>query len=131
MKLFKNKLVIVALFTALISINCFLFYIYFVQPKSLNIENKKVISAIMNELDIGDTKQDVKNVFEKLKTDTLKLSQGRDEWLINMPLEFGATDWVLRIGFENDRITYLKMETSDGPTGIKPKGAPKDKINAK
>ena len=85
----------------------------------------------MNELAIGDTKQDVENIFEKLKTDTLKLSQGRDEWLINMLLEFGATDWVLKIGFENDRIIYLKMETSDGPTGIKPKGAPKDKINVK
>jgi len=95
----------------------------------LNRENKKALAIIMNELKIGDSKEQVKNVFYEYKTKTLKLMDDRENsWLIEMPFEFGASDWILWIEFdENDKIVSLKMRTSDSKK-LKPKGVPGDKI---
>jgi hypothetical protein len=106
-----------------------------------NRRDKKVLTIIMNELEIGDSKEKVKNIFYEYKTKTLELidltliapeslEQKRKEntWLIRMPYEFGAKDWILWIEFdENDKIIGLKMRVSDSKK-FKPKDAPEDKL---
>jgi hypothetical protein len=49
------------------------------------------------------------------------------EIYVHTPGEFGATNWVIRFGFSDNRLTYIKVRTDDNiDPEHKPKDAPED-----
>jgi len=83
----------------------------------------------MNNLQIGDPKEKVEQIYNKYKSRSLKLEKLDidNEWFITMPYEFGATDWILWIEFENNKVISLKIRLSDSKD-FKPKDSPLDKV---
>ncbi len=131
MRKWKTVVLIAVLLIIAILVGNMLFFNRF-----FNKENKKAVVTIMNNIQIGDTKDKVKTVYNLHKTRGLELLKSEDhenwkenEWLIRMPLEFGATDWILWIGFEGDKVISLKIRLSDSKT-MKPKAAPDDKTGS-
>lgn len=93
----------------------------------LNIENKKALIAIMDNLEVGVQREKVRDIFRQYRTKGLELiDQKETTWLIRMPYEFGARDWVLWIEFDDKGITNLKIRLSDNKE-FKPKNSPDDK----
>jgi len=92
-------------------------------------KNKLALISIMNDIKIGDNAVQVKNIYEKYRTEQLKLRKISREnvWMITMPLEFGASDWVLWVKFDDNKVTSLKIRFSDSKD-IKPENAPSDKV---
>ncbi|MFC1703331.1 hypothetical protein ACFL1E_00915 [Candidatus Omnitrophota bacterium] len=101
--------------------------------KILNQDDKKALITIMENLQIGDEKERVENIFSRHRTDALELKKSEDyegweenQWLIQMPVEFGATDWILWIEFVDEKVASLKIRLHDSKD-LKPKGTPPDK----
>lgn len=107
-------------------LGAFLGYTIF-DNRIVNLKNKKALVAIMDNLLLGDEKVKVREIYNQYKTNTLELVELENSWLIRMPHEFGATDWVVWIGFENNKIISLKIRLSDSKE-MKPKNSPPDKI---
>lgn len=105
----------------------FIIYGLFLKSRNINLDNKKVLVTIMENIKLGDSGARVEEIFNHHKTDTLQLKKLENEWLITMPYEFGATDWILWLGFENNKVTSLKIRLSDSKD-MKPKESPPDKI---
>lgn len=82
-----------------------------------------------HSLQVGDSEQRVDQVFQQFKTDrtTMSIKGFEDTWVIAMPFEFGAGDWVLYIQFDrSEKVTAVAMRTSDGIYS-RPSGTPEDK----
>lgn len=99
----------------------------FFKNRKTNLVNKTALITIMENIKLGDSRAKVEEVFNRHKTKTLQLKKLESEWLITMPYEFGATDWILWIGFDRDRAKSLKIRLSDSKD-MKPKESPSDKI---
>jgi len=106
----------------------YLAYIIFFEAAFRNVENKKIMNTIMFNLNIGDSKETVTSILDTHnKTSNLSLDKtGLEQWIIRMPMEFGARSWRLLIDFEGNKITQLRIRTDDNDI-IKPKGALDDK----
>jgi len=92
-----------------------------------NSESKARLRDIMETLSIGDTKEDVRRVYSILRTARLKLNDtSNTRWSVSMPLELGATDWILWIDFSDDTVARLRIRESDS-SAFMPDGAPADK----
>ena len=90
-----------------------------------NKQNREALIRIFNKLDLGNTEQSVRNIYNEHKTNDLGLStDDRGEWCISMPYEFGSTDWRIYLTFEKSHLTKAMIRTMDGP---KPNGSPDDK----
>ncbi len=90
-----------------------------------NEANRQAIVKLHGEIALGDTREQVLRHYYALRTDSLRLHcDWPEEWIISMPLEFGALNWTLMLKFDQDRISAVRVRTSDGP---KPNASPDDK----
>jgi hypothetical protein len=48
-----------------------------------------------------------------------------NEWVVETPIEFGATNWVLYVSFNNSTVSGLRVRSADSKNSH-PKGAPAD-----
>ena len=94
-----------------------------------NEPNRTALLGIYDAVALGSSYDDVLKAYWQHRTRSLGLSAERPtDWSISMPLEFGATDWRLHIEFRDDKVSALRVRTSDGPP---PNGAPSDKESNK
>lgn len=90
-----------------------------------NEPHRAALVQIQDAVALGASHADVLAAYWRHRTDSLRLFADRPtDWVISMPLEFGASDWKLLIEFENGRVTTVRVRTADGPP---PKDGPKDK----
>lgn len=91
-----------------------------------NVPNRKALLEIRERIGIGASQAEVLSAYWQHRTDVLRLFADRPtDWIITMPLEFGASDWNMRIEFKDGRVTAVRVRTSDGP---QPKDGPMDKL---
>jgi hypothetical protein len=90
-----------------------------------NEPNRRALLAIRDAINVGASHADVLTAYWQHRTPELKLSAEQPSiWSVGIPLEFGASDWGLRIEFANGKVSALRVRTSDGSP---PKDGPKDK----
>ena len=92
-----------------------------------NDKNKSAVTRIHQEAKIGGSSEELFQAIRKHQTGELEVFTDKKTYVtVNMPFEFGATDWVLLCKLNSGLIQSLKIRTSDGPMHF-PKGAPNDK----
>jgi hypothetical protein len=92
-----------------------------------NASHRAALVRIHEAVSVGSSHSDVLSAYWQSRTDSLRLiADTPSEWVITMPLEFGATDWKLVIDFQNDKVSAVRVRTSDGPP---PAAGPQDKQN--
>jgi hypothetical protein len=87
------------------------------QTSLLNKPSKTALSQMHHSLQVGDSKPRVDQVFQQFKTDrtALSIKVFEDTWVMTMPFEFGAGDWVLYVQFDrSEKVSAVVMRTSDG-----------------
>jgi hypothetical protein len=93
--------------------------------ESDNEPNRQALLNIYDCINVGARREEVLACYHRYRTPSIRLlGDFGNEWKIQIPLEFGASDWCIRIDFQNDRVSSASVRTSDGP---KPKNAPPDK----
>ncbi|MBI3853448.1 MAG: hypothetical protein HY298_24640 [Verrucomicrobia bacterium] len=86
--------------------------------------NRAALIQIRAAVNVGASHADVLAAYWSNRADELKLFADRPtDWIIQMPLEFGASDWKLYIDFKDGRVNAVKVRTSDGAA----KDGPPDK----
>lgn len=89
----------------------------FFQTQLLNKESKLALAAMHDSIQLNDPEEGVLSVYERFATTRTWLRRDifEDTWRVDMPLEFGATDWMLYIQFDgSNRVSAVSMRTSDG-----------------
>jgi hypothetical protein len=95
------------------------------RTRKSNEPNRTALLQIRDAVSIGASHADVLTAYWQHRTDELRLSAERPVgWSVRMPLEFGASDWMLLIEFTDGRVSAVRIRTSDGPP---PEDGPKDK----
>lgn len=95
------------------------------QTHKNNEPHRAALLQIHDELDLGASHSEVLAAYWLHRTDSMRLLADQpSRWVIRMPLEFGARDWNLLLEFHDDRVTAVRVRTSDGPP---PKDGPGDK----
>ena len=90
-----------------------------------NEANRAALLRVHSAVQPGASPDDVLRAYWQHRTDDLRLhADNPTRWVIRMPLEFGASDWLLWLEFKNGKVVALRMRTSDGPA---PAEAPPDK----
>jgi hypothetical protein len=90
-----------------------------------NEPQRTALLQIRDGVAVGASHADVLAAYWQHRTDSLRLFADRSaDWVITMPLEFGASDWKLLIEFQDGRVAAVRVRTADGPP---PKDGPKDK----
>lgn len=90
-----------------------------------NEANRVAIKELAAAITLGSTREDVLKDYYKIRTDDLRLRCDTPTgWTISMPMEFSASDWILWLDFDQDRISAVRVRSSDGP---KPNASPDDK----
>jgi hypothetical protein len=90
-----------------------------------NEPHRAALLQIRDAVSVGASHGEVLAAYWQHRTDSLRLFADRPaDWIITMPLEFGASDWKLLIEFQDDRVSAVRVRTSDGPP---PKDGPNDK----
>lgn len=85
------------------------------------------IINIMSELNIGDEREKIEKIMCSFENSQIRLVKEADKkWVIETPLEFGASNWILIIDFYDNKITSLRIRTEDSVLN-KPHDAPPDK----
>jgi hypothetical protein len=89
-------------------------------------QNQHLIEKMFDSVNIGDTKRDVESALKPLvRSDFILQKQGTENiWAVAAPPEIMATNWVLMIGFNGERVVNVSIRTADGPH---PQGARPDK----
>lgn len=92
---------------------------------SRNETNRQAILKLHNAIRTGDTREEVLRDYYTNRTDRLRLRCDKaEEWVITMPMEFGATDWQLQLEFGQDKVSSIRIRTTEG---MKPGDSPDDK----
>ena len=90
-----------------------------------NEPHRTALVQIQDAVALGASHADVLAAYWQHRTDSLRLfADSPADWVITMPLEFGAYDWKLLIEFQDARVSAVRVRTSDGPP---PKDGPRDK----
>ena len=91
---------------------------------SKNAPNRVALIGIREEIKLGNGYEAVLKSYWWKKSKDLTLYAGCPQiWTVSMPHELGASNWVLYIEFSDERVSAVRVRTSDGPT---PSGAPVD-----
>lgn len=115
---------IVILVVGIVWVKGFWFTEVFRTHKS-NEPHRTALLQIQDAVALGASHAEVLAVYWQHRTDSLRLFADRPTgWVITMPLEFGASDLKLLVEFQDDRVSAVRVRTSDGPP---PKDGPKDK----
>ena len=102
--------------------------IYFTvfDAKLRNRASHIALAAIMQDLTPGDSQTRVREVYAARRIDRLMLLESSPEsWSIGMPGEFGASDWILYLDFEAQKLIRLRMRNSNS-TALPPSDVPPD-----
>jgi len=123
MKINKTKHIIalIAILFLLLIIGAFIFSSI---QHHMNKDNREAMLEIFEKSNVGMGFDEFLRIYVDNKSYYLKINKDEDEYRISMPLEFGASDWVLIANTKDNKITELKIRTLDGP---KPSKSPKDK----
>jgi len=90
-----------------------------------NERNRTALLHFSNSLKIGDSHFEVLSAYWGHRTDDLRIFvEGSDFWLVRMPRELGTSEWILFIEFVNNKVSKLRVRTTDG---LPPKNGPNDK----
>ncbi|HOC57183.1 MAG TPA: hypothetical protein PKI20_16310 [Verrucomicrobiota bacterium] len=90
-----------------------------------NEPHRTALLQIRDAVAVGASRVDVLAAYWQHRTDALRLFADRpSDWVITMPLEFGASDGKLLIEFQDGGVTAVRVRTSDGPP---PRDGPEDK----
>lgn len=91
---------------------------------SANARNREGLIILRDRVQVGDSYEEVlKKYWQKDEYDLTLRPIDEKCWLVLMPSEIFATDWRMTIGFEADRVSAIKIRTSDGPRST---GSPDD-----
>lgn len=128
---FKRPQIIVAVILLLVGAY-YCFWIFrsgdVFRSSARNAPNRAALLQIRDGVQLGATHTEVLEAYWKCRTDELQLrADWSTNWIVRMPMEFGASDWVLRIEFRDGKVTAVRARTSDGLT---PKDGPTDKEKA-
>ncbi len=97
----------------------------FFHSHTSNTPNRAALVQLHQAIQLDSSASEVRELFQRYATPQLRL---RDEWaadwLIRMPMEFGASDWKLLLDFRDGRVVRVRLLTADGPP---PKDGPPDK----
>jgi hypothetical protein len=95
------------------------------RTRASNAANRAALTHLHTEIRLGNGYEDVLRTYWRRRTPELRLhADNAAEWRVAMPLEFGASDWNLILGFHDGRVTRVTVRTSDGPA---PTDAPAEK----
>jgi len=85
------------------------------------------ITALTTELGTRQSgKEDLRRLMDEPRYQGLILRHdSANEWLVETPIEFGATNWVLYIKMIDSNVRELRVRTADSQN-VHPKGAPGD-----
>jgi hypothetical protein len=90
-----------------------------------NEANRTALLHLHETTRIGASHSEVLTNYWHHRTDELRLfAENPRQWVIKMPMEFGAGDWRLMIEFTNREVRSVRIRTTDGPP---PKDGAKDK----
>jgi hypothetical protein len=90
-----------------------------------NAPNRAALLQVYETIGVGASHSEVLSAYWQHRTGDLRLFADKPaEWVVAMPLEFGASDWKLVVEFQDGRVSAVRVRTSDGPP---PKDGPKDK----
>jgi len=89
---------------------------------------EREIIDLANKILDNATREQVAEAFAWGDYDYLKLRthNTRDQWFFHTPYRFGASDWILVVAFDRDRVAAIRVVTSDD-LGRRPEGAPPDR----
>jgi hypothetical protein len=86
------------------------------------------VLGLFESVEPGMARQQVRNAMDVGKYPDLRFRQEDAEgWSASAPHEFGATNWILRIDFQDERVSAVRIRTADGDFDH-PAKAPPDKI---
>ncbi|MDB6110800.1 MAG: hypothetical protein JWR69_2550 [Pedosphaera sp.] len=89
------------------------------------VHNRAMLLQLYETVGVGASQPEVLSAYWQHRTDDLRLIADQPtNWAVTMPSELGASDWRLRIEFQEGRVSAVRVRTSDGP---QPKDGPKDK----
>jgi hypothetical protein len=81
-----------------------------------NQPHRAALLQIHDAIEIDASHAEVLAAYWQHRSDALKLHADQpDAWIIRMPLEFGAGDWILQIDFQDGTVSAVRVLTSDGP----------------
>ena len=93
--------------------------------RASNAPNRDALVLLHEAIQIGTSASEVRDLFQRYATPQLRLHDERPtDWVVRMPMEFGASDWKLLLDFRDDRVVRVRLVTADGPP---PKNGPPDK----
>ena len=88
------------------------------------------IRTLDQSLQPGMTKDQVRQVMDSGRYPNLRFDRGPDElWSAEAPLEFGAGNWMLLIGFHGEQVSMMRVRTADG-IHDHPAEAPPDRVRS-
>lgn len=103
----------------------FFFSGHFFHSHTSNAPNRAALVQLHQAIQLDSSASEVRELFQRYATPQLRLHDERvADWLIRMPMEFGASDWKLLLDFRDDRVIRVRLLTADGPP---PKDGPPDK----
>ena len=77
------------------------------------------LTELRAALTLGMSQSEVEETFRSAHYDELTLSrQGRDTWIINTPMEFGASNWCLDLTFTDNLLNGVVVRFVDDPTQV-------------
>jgi len=91
-------------------------------------EFRNKITALANELSTHQSnKEELRRLLTEPRFQDLVLREDSpNEWLVETPIEFGATNWVLYLDFNDSTIVEVRVRTADNENAH-PREAPADK----
>ena len=79
------------------------------QPRA---DARREVRHFMSQIEIGDTQTQVKEKFREGHYLTLELQELQSNlWSIRTPYEFGAGNWIVRVEFEDAKVTALHLSS--------------------
>jgi hypothetical protein len=88
----------------------------------------KKITALTAELSGGQSgRKELRGILSEPRFQGLVLEDNSpQEWVVETPSEFGATNWVLYLEVSDSKVVGLQVRTADS-RNAHPRGAPADK----
>ena len=96
----------------------------FINTHGSNASNRATLIKVRENIRIGDSYENVLRAYWQHRSPDLRLDPVNPQlWLVSMPNEIFAKDWVMYIDFSDGRVSVIRVRTSDGPP---PSDAPED-----
>ncbi|HEX8249867.1 MAG TPA: hypothetical protein VF599_16970 [Pyrinomonadaceae bacterium] len=127
----NNKKSLIAAIIILIPFVLYYFWLIclsgdFFKTHSQNEPNRQILLEIRNEIQLGDSYENVLKNFWSKKSCRSNLTvnvYSPEDWSISMRSEIFETDWRMYIKFRDGKVVGHRIRNSDG---LHPKAAPED-----